>query len=173
MRSTGDAAGRRRGSLIEGDDLGPECSGAVRRILDVACAPSACELPAAGAPVFRAGLPSDVPPDAVASMRSTRAALKGPLETLLGNSQQSGDVMLRKHFATDANARSARELPGVTTPSSGRGIDLVVVREDVEDAYAGCEHLLAKGGARSRCVQLKRLDHDDDAPACPRVQGER
>ena len=59
---------------------------------------------------------------------------------------------MRKLFETYANIRPVRELPGVTTPYSGRGIDLVVVRENVEDLYAGIEHMQTPGVAQ--CLKL-------------------
>ena len=74
------------------------------------------------------------------SLASTKLALKGPLETPVGYGGKSANVTLRKLFEAFANIRPVRELPGVITPFSGRGIDLVVVRENVEDLYAGIEH---------------------------------
>ena len=63
--------------------------------------------------------------------------LKGPLETPVGFGEKSANVTLRKLFETYANVRPVREMPGVKTPYCGRGVDLVVVRENVEDLYAG------------------------------------
>ncbi|MGH2636976.1 MAG: isocitrate/isopropylmalate family dehydrogenase, partial [Actinomycetota bacterium] len=67
----------------------------------------------------------------------------------VGFGEKSANVTLRKLFETYANVRPVRELPGVTTPYSGRGIDLVVVRENVEDLYAGIEHLQTPGVAQT------------------------
>ena len=78
--------------------------------------------------------------------------LKGPLGTPVGYGEKSANVTLRKLFETYANIRPVRELPGVTTPYSGRGIDLVVVRENVEDLYAGIEHMQTPGVAQ--CLKL-------------------
>jgi isocitrate dehydrogenase len=75
------------------------------------------------------------------SIDRTRMVLKGPLETPVGFGEKSANVTLRKLFETFANVRPVREMPGVPTPYSGRGIDLVVVRENVEDLYAGIEHM--------------------------------
>ena len=75
--------------------------------------------------------------------------LKGPLETPVGFGEKSANVTLRKLFETYANVRPVRELPGVTTPYSGRGIDLVVVRENVEDLYAGIEYMQTPGVAQA------------------------
>jgi isocitrate dehydrogenase len=152
MRYTLDAHGKKRVTLIEGDGIGPEVTRAVRRILDVAGAPIGWEVHAAGAQVFKAGQPTGVPAETIASIRETRVALKGPLETPIGFGEKSANVTLRKLFETYANVRPVRELPGVVTPFSGRGIDLVVVRENVEDLYAGIEHMQTPGVAQ--CLKL-------------------
>jgi isocitrate dehydrogenase len=152
MRYAVDAAGKKRVTLIEGDGIGPEVTGAVRRVLDAAGAPISWEIREAGAKVFRAGLQTGVPPETIASIRETRVALKGPLETPVGFGEKSANVTLRKLFETYANVRPVRELPGVRTPFAGRGIDLVVVRENVEDLYAGIEHMQTPGVAQ--CLKL-------------------
>jgi isocitrate dehydrogenase len=112
MRYTRDAAGRKRVTLIEGDGIGPEVVHATRRILDAAGANIAWEVRAAGAEVFKAGLPSGVPPETIASIRETRVALKGPLKTPVGFGEKSANVTLRKLFETYANVRPVREMPG-------------------------------------------------------------
>src|SRR4029079_15851256 len=110
------------------------------------------------------GLPSGVPQDTIDSISRSRVVLKGPLETPVGFGEKSANVTLRKLFETYANIRPDRELPGVVTPYSGRGIDLVVVRENVEDLYAGIEHMQTPGVAqclklisRKGCEKIARL----------------
>lgn len=147
-----DSQGRKRVTLIAGDGIGPEVAGATRRIIDAAGVAIAWEEHEAGAEVFKRGLPSGVPPETVASIRDTRVALKGPLETPVGFGEKSANVTLRKLFETYANVRPVRELPFVKTPFAGRGIDLVVVRENVEDLYAGIEHMQTPGVAQ--CLKL-------------------
>ncbi len=132
---------RFRVTLIPGDGIGPECVEAARRIVEAVGAPIDWEIHEAGAEVFKKGLPSGVPQDTMDSIARTRVALKGPLETPVGFGEKSANVTLRKLFETYANVRPVREMPGVTTPYSGRGIDLVVVRENVEDLYAGIEYM--------------------------------
>ena len=136
-------------TLIPGDGIGPEVVHAARRIVEATGAPITWEEHEAGAEVFRKGLPSGVPEDTMASVSRTRVALKGPLETPVGFGEKSANVTLRKLFETYANVRPVRELPGVTTPYSGRGIDLVVVRENVEDLYAGIEYMQTPGVAQA------------------------
>lgn len=127
-------------TLIPGDGIGPEVVAATRRVLAAAGVGIDWETCEAGAEVFRKGLRSGVPRETVDSLARTRVALKGPLETPVGYGEKSANVTLRKLFETYANLRPVRELPGVPTPFSGRGVSLLVVRENVEDLYAGIEH---------------------------------
>ena len=117
-------------TLIPGDGIGPECIVAAQRILEAAGAPIEWETHEAGAEVFKKGLPSGVPTETLDSIARTRVALKGPLETPVGFGEKSANVTLRKLFETYANVRPVREMPGVKTLYSGRGVDLVVVREN-------------------------------------------
>lgn len=139
-------------TLIPGDGVGPECVRAAQRLIEASGAAVAWEERQAGASVFRAGLASGVPPETIESIRKTRVVLKGPLETPVGFGEKSANVTLRKLFETYANIRPVREMPGVRTPYSGRNIDLVVVRENVEDLYAGIEHMQTPGVAQ--CLKL-------------------
>ena len=139
-------------TLIPGDGIGPECVVAAQRILEAVGAPIEWETHEAGAEVFKKGLPSGVPADTMDSITRTRVALKGPLETPIGFGEKSANVTLRKLFETYANVRPVREMPGVKTPYSGRGVDLVIVRENVEDLYAGIEYMQTPGVAE--CLKL-------------------
>jgi len=136
-------------TLIPGDGIGPECVEAARRIIEAAGVPLEWEIAEAGAEVFKKGLPSGVPAETMDSIARTRVALKGPLETPVGFGEKSANVTLRKLYETYANVRPVREMPGVTTPYSGRGIDLVMVRENVEDLYAGIEYMQTPGVAQA------------------------
>jgi isocitrate dehydrogenase len=136
-------------TVIPGDGIGPEVVRSARRIIEAAGARIEWEEREAGAKVFERGLPSGVPPETIESISKTRVVLKGPLETPVGFGEKSANVTLRKLFETYANVRPVRELPGVQTPYSGRGIDLVVVRENVEDLYAGIEYMQSPGVAQA------------------------
>jgi isocitrate dehydrogenase len=136
-------------TLIPGDGIGPECIDAARRVVEATGAPIDWEVHEAGAEVFKKGIASGVPQETMDSISQTRVALKGPLETPVGFGEKSANVTLRKLFETYANVRPVREMPGVTTPYSGRGIDLVIVRENVEDLYAGIEYLQTPGVAEA------------------------
>jgi isocitrate dehydrogenase len=130
-----------RVTLIPGDGVGPEVTTAARRVIEAAGVPIEWEFAEAGGAVFRRGDTSGVPRETADSIERTRVALKGPLETPVGFGEKSANVTLRKLFETYANIRPARQLPGVPTRYDGEGIDFVVVRENIEDLYAGVEYL--------------------------------
>lgn len=144
--------GKKLVTLIPGDGIGPECIYSAKKIIEAVGVPIEWEEHHAGASIFKKGLESGVPKDTIDSISRTRVVLKGPLETPVGFGEKSANVTLRKLFETFGNIRPARELPGITTPYSGRGIDLIVVRENVEDLYAGIEHMQTPGVAQ--CLKL-------------------
>ena len=123
-------------TLIPGDGIGPEIVDATVAVLDALGAPFEWDRQSAGlAGIHAAGDP--LPAATLDSIRRTRLALKGPLETPSGGGYRSSNVRLREEFKLYANLRPARTLiPG------GRydGIDLVVVRENLEGLYIGHEH---------------------------------
>lgn len=127
-------------TLIPGDGVGPEVVGAARRIIEATGVTIDWQEALAGKQVFESGVASGVAEETIESLTKTKVALKGPLETPVGFGGKSANVTLRKLFEAFGNIRPVRELPGIQTPYSGRGIDLVVVRENVEDLYAGIEH---------------------------------
>jgi isocitrate dehydrogenase len=139
-------------TLIPGDGIGPECVRSAQRILEAAGALLTWEEHHAGESVFKRGIPSGVPAETIESIRRTRLVLKGPLGTPVGYGEKSANVTLRKLFETFANVRPVRELPGVVTPYTGRKLDLVVIRENVEDLYAGIEHQQSPSVAQ--CLKL-------------------
>ena len=139
-------------TLIPGDGIGPECIGATVEIIDATGVDIDWIERHAGERVFKSGVASGVPQDTIDSISKTRVALKGPLGTPVGYGEKSANVTLRKLFETFGNIRPVRELPGVRTPYAGRGVDLVVVRENVEDLYAGIEHMQTPDVAQ--CLKL-------------------
>jgi len=129
-------------TLIPGDGIGPEIVEATVGTLDALGVKIDWDTQAAGlAGVKAAGDP--LPASTLDSIRRTRLALKGPLETPSAGGYRSSNVRLREEFKLYANLRPARTLiPG------GRyeGIDLVVVRENVEGLYMGYEHFIPIDG---------------------------
>jgi isocitrate dehydrogenase len=146
------AATRRTVTVVPGDGIGPECVNAAIEIVNAVGVDIDWEEHHAGERIFAAGVASGVPEDTIESINRTRVVLKGPLGTPVGYGEKSANVTLRKLFETYGNIRPVRELPGVTTRYSGSGIDLVVVRENVEDLYAGIEHMQTPGVAQ--CLKL-------------------
>jgi len=135
-------------TLIPGDGIGPEVIQATRRIVDAAGARIEWEECEAGARVFAKGLETGVAPETIDSIHRTRVALKGPLETQAGSGGKSANVTLRKMFETYGNIRPVRGMPNVPAPFGGEDVDIVVVRENVEDLYAAIEHMQTPGVAQ-------------------------
>jgi isocitrate dehydrogenase (NAD+) len=124
-------------SLIEGDGIGPEIAAATVRAVEAAGGALDWERVDAGmGAVQKHGDP--LPQATIESIRKHRLSLKGPLATPSGGGYRSVNVTLRQQFDMYANVRPARTIPGV--PSRYQGVDLVIVRENTEDLYAGVEH---------------------------------
>lgn len=151
-------------TLIPGDGIGPEVTTASRRIIEASGADIEWEVCDAGSAAFKKGIAAGVPQETLDSIQRNKIALKGPLETPIGFGEKSANVTLRKMFETYGNIRPIREFPSVPTPYQGRGIDCVIVRENVEDLYAGIEHLQTPSVAqalkvisRKGCEKIIRL----------------
>jgi isocitrate dehydrogenase (NAD+) len=135
---------RYRLTLIPGDGIGPEVVGATVRILEEARIPIDWDEVNAGAEVYeREG--ETLPERVLDSIRTNRVALKGPLATPIGKGFTSVNVRLRKRLDLYANLRPTVSLPGVA--SRYADVDLVVVRENTQDLYAGYESQLTPGTA--------------------------
>lgn len=133
---------RHRATLIEGDGIGPEVTGATCRILEAAGARLEWERVVAGEAAFRTE--GDALPEAVlTSLRANRVGLKGPLGTPKGSGYRSANVRLRQALQLYVGWRPVESLPGVR--SRYRGVDLVVLRENTEGLYAGIEHEVTPG----------------------------
>jgi isocitrate dehydrogenase (NAD+) len=125
-------------TLIPGDGIGPEIIDSTLAALDALGAPFQWDTQPAGLAGIKAAQ-DPLPRATIDSIRRTRLALKGPLETPSGGGYRSSNVRLREEFKLYANLRPARTLiPG------GRfdNIDLIVVRENLEGLYIGHEHFL-------------------------------
>lgn len=152
MDATITAQTRTKVTAIAGDGIGPEVLRATREVLEAAGARLEWEEALAGAEAFRKGIASGAPKETLDSIARNGVALKGPLETPVGHGEKSANVTLRKVFEMYGNIRPVREIPGIRTPYAGRGIDFVVVRENVEDLYAGVEHMQTPGVAQ--CLKI-------------------
>jgi isocitrate dehydrogenase (NAD+) len=142
---------KRTVTLIRGDGIGPEIAAATLQILDAAGAELAWDEQPAGLAAVEAER-DPLPVRTIESIEKNRLALKGPLATPKGEGYRSVNVALRQHFDLYANVRPARSLPGV--PSRYEGVDLVVVRENTEDIYAGIEHYVGPGRAAAESIAV-------------------
>ena len=123
-------------TLIPGDGIGPEVTDAVVRILKASGVAIEWERHLAGLLAFeRSG--QTLPVELIDSIRRNKVALKGPVTTPIAQGFTSVNVGLRQALDLYANLRPARTYPGVRAPMGN--IDLVVVRENIEDLYAGIE----------------------------------
>jgi isocitrate dehydrogenase (NAD+) len=133
-------------TLIPGDGIGPEVTEAVVRILDASGVAIEWERHLAGAKAFeRTG--QTLPQELIESIRRNGVALKGPVTTPVGHGFTSVNVGLRKTLDLYANLRPVWNLPGVQATATG--VDLVIVRENTEDLYAGLEHEVVPGVVES------------------------
>jgi isocitrate dehydrogenase (NAD+) len=133
-------------TLIPGDGIGSEITGAVVRIIEASGVEIEWESFIAGAEALsRYGDP--LPEPVLESIKRNRVALKGPLTTPVGAGFASVNVRLRKTLDLYANLRPVRNLPGLVTPFGD--LDLVVVRENTEDLYSGIEHVVVPGVVES------------------------
>ena len=123
-------------TLIPGDGVGPEVSAAARRVIDATGVDIAWEVHDAGLGVMEQyGEP--MPAHVLDSIRRNRVAIKGPLTTPIGKGIRSVNVALRRELDLFALVRPCKSYPGVR--SRYTDIDLVIVRENTEDLYAGIE----------------------------------
>lgn len=133
-------------TLLPGDGIGPEIAASVVDILAAAGAPIQWERHDAGAEAMRIhGDP--LPPEVLQSIHKNGLCLKGPVATPVGKGFKSVNVRLRQTLDLYANLRPVRSLPGVAARFGD--VDLVVVRENTEDLYAGLEHVVVPGVVES------------------------
>jgi isocitrate dehydrogenase (NAD+) len=133
-------------TLIPGDGIGPEVTEAVVRIVAAAGVAIDWDEHLAGAIAFeRTG--HTLPTELIDSIRRNGVALKGPVTTPVAQGFTSVNVGLRKMLDLYANLRPVWNMPGV--PAAASGVDLVIVRENTEDLYAGLEHEVVPGVVES------------------------
>ena len=140
-------------TLIPGDGIGPEVTAAVVRVVAAAGVSIEWERHIAGVQAFeRTG--KALPVELIDSIRRNTVALKGPVSTPIGEGFSSVNVGLRKALDLYANLRPVWNLPGV--PARCEGVDLVIVRENTEDLYAGLEHEVVPGVVESLKIITER-----------------
>src|SRR6266446_10298560 len=155
---------RRKITVLSGDGIGPEVVESALEIIKATGVAVEFEQCEAGARAFKNGIVTGIPKETIESIERTRVVLKGPLETPIGYGNRSANVTLRTLFETYGNIRPVRELPGVQTAFTGRKLDIVIVRENIEDLYAGIEYMQTPGVAeglklisREGCEKIVKL----------------
>jgi len=133
-------------TLIPGDGIGPEVTDAVIKIIAAAGVDVTWDRHNAGLLAFNE-TGKTLPEALLASARKNKVALKGPVTTPIGEGFTSVNVGLRQAMDLYANLRPVKNLPGVV--SRFENVDLVIVRENTEDLYAGLEHTVVKGVVES------------------------
>jgi isocitrate dehydrogenase (NAD+) len=135
-----------RVTLIPGDGIGPELAEATRRVLDASGVQFEWEVLDAGEAVMaKEGTP--LPQAVLDSIVRNKVAIKGPITTPVGVGFRSVNVALRQTLGLYANLRPVRSIPGLKTRYDD--VDLVIVRENTEDLYAGIEHMVGPDAAES------------------------
>jgi isocitrate dehydrogenase (NAD+) len=149
--------------LIPGDGTGPELSEATRRVLEATGVEFEWDIREAGADVMDKHGGNPLPDDVLEAIRETGVALKGPITTPVGGGFRSVNVALRKSLDLYAQIRPCKTYPGVRTRFED--VDLIVVRENTEDLYAGIEYEEGSAEARELIDWIKstggRLAHED------------
>ena len=139
-----------RVTLIPGDGTGPEIVEATRRVLEATGVQFDWDVQEAGVDVLeKYGTP--LPDSVIESVKRNKVALKGPITTPIGKGFRSVNVALRKSLGLYACLRPCKSYPGVR--SRYDNVDLVIVRENMEDLYAGVEFAKGSDGAR-RLIEL-------------------
>ncbi len=142
-----------RVTLIPGDGIGPELAEATRRVLDASGVAFDWEVVEAGeGSIAEYGTP--LPEHVLESIRRNRVAIKGPITTPVGEGFRSVNVTLRQALDLYANLRPARSMKGLETRYDD--VDLVIVRENTEDLYAGIEHMVGPDAAESIKIITRR-----------------
>ena len=125
-------------TLITGDGTGPELAEAAKKCLDATGVEFNWDIKEAGVDVMeRTGTP--IPDETIESVRRTKCALKAPITTPVGTGFRSINVYLRQELGLFACIRPCKYYPGVRSYFSELGVDIVIVRENTEDLYAGVE----------------------------------
>jgi len=133
-------------TLIPGDDIGPEVTAAMLKVIEAAGLEVEWETINAGADAFEKH-GKYLPDELMESIQRTRVAIKGPIATPIGKGFASINVALRKALTLYANFRPIKNLPGVKTRFDN--VDIIVVRENTEDLYSGLEHVVVPGVVES------------------------
>src|SRR5688500_4240178 len=152
-----------RVTFIPGDGTGPEIADATRRVLEASGAELEWEIQHAGADVMDQHGGNPLPDHVLESIKRNGVALKGPITTPVGTGFRSVNVALRKTLDLFGQVRPCKSYPGVRTRFED--VDLIIVRENTEDLYAGIEYEEGSAEANELIEWIKakggKLAHDD------------
>jgi isocitrate dehydrogenase (NAD+) len=158
-----------RVTLIPGDGTGPEIAEASRRVIDASGVDIAWDVQEAGADVMDRHGGNPLPDHVLESIRRNGTAIKGPITTPVGTGFRSVNVALRKELDLYGQVRPCKSYPGVR--SRYDDVDLIVIRENTEDLYAGIEFEEGTEDARELVEWLEergaRLRHDSGISVKP------
>ena len=124
-------------TLIDGDGIGPEITKSVVEIIKAAGVEINWDFQLAGARAYKK-YGDTIPEETIKSIEKNKICLKAPITTPIGTGFKSVNVALRRHFDLYANVRPSKNLPAIQTPFDN--VDLVIIRENTEDIYAGIEN---------------------------------
>ena len=143
-------------TLIPGDGTGPEIAEATRRVLEATGVEFEWDVQEAGADVMDKHGGNPLPEAVIESIRRNGTAIKGPITTPVGSGFRSVNVGLRKSLDMYAQVRPCKLYPGVRTRYADARVDLVIVRENTEDLYAGIEFERGSDGALQIAAAIER-----------------
>src|SRR5438309_9511745 len=144
-------------TLIPGDGVGPELAEAARMCVDATGVKINWDVQEAGVDVM-AKLGTPVPASVIESCRRTTVALKAPITTPVGTGFRSVNVYLRQALDLYACVRPCKQYEGVRSFFTGTRVDIVLVRENTEDLYLGCEFEKGKPETTELIADIKRLN---------------
>src|SRR5579875_2967612 len=143
-------------TLIRGDGVGPELAEAAKMCIEATGVPIRWDEQDAGVDVM-AKLGTPIPDSVIESCRRTKVALKAPITTPVGTGFRSVNVYLRQALDLYACVRPCKQYKGVRTAFEGK-VDIVIVRENTEDLYLGCEFEKGKPETLELIADIKRLN---------------
>ncbi len=151
-----------RVTFIPGDGTGPEIAEATRRVLEATGVEFDWDVQEAGADVMDRHGGNPLPPGVLDSIRRNRVAIKGPITTPVGTGFRSVNVALRKELDMYAQVRPCKMYPGVRTRYDQ--VDVVIVRENTEDLYAGIEFERGSEGVREVAAAIEHASGASISP---------
>lgn len=143
-------------TLIPGDGIGPEVISGAKKVVEATGVDINWEIVEAGANAIKTH-GTTLPDSVIDSIKKNKIALKGPITTPVGKGFKSVNVRLRQELNLFANVRPIKSFEGID--SLHKNVDLIIVRENTEDLYAGIEHKVGKDAAESIKIITREASH--------------